>query len=48
MDNTLIKVIRLLLAELERQEEPEVRVANLEEWKEKVEATWPEVKDAAR
>jgi len=37
------RIIRQLLDELESSEDLQKRVAELEQWKEKVEAAWPQI-----
>ena len=44
MDRGLIKIIRMLLDEIEHQDiDIDERLADLEDWKAQVEAVWPEI-----
>lgn len=43
MDKTLVRIIRILLDEVEKQADQAERLAVLESWKEQVEAAWPEI-----
>jgi hypothetical protein len=43
MDKTLTRIIRILLDEIEKQQDQAERLAELQAWKEQVEAAWPAI-----
>jgi len=43
MDKTLIKVIKILLDEIEQQADMQERLGALEQWQEQIEAEWEKV-----
>lgn len=45
MDKTLTRIIRMLLDEVDRQDDLKERVDSLEQWREQVDGVWPEIEE---
>lgn len=45
MDKTLTRIIRMLLDEVDKQDDLKERVEQLEHWREEVDGVWPKIQE---